>query len=491
MLKNKTLKLLLVFMLLVMFLPGCTVETEYEPQNITYESGVTLRVLVDSNQTLPFFNLHEKVRKTFKEQYAGVEIEVLTIPEDSLDAVLFIQQIRQEIQEGRGPDLYLLSTNGDSRTLLFPDVNQAMRQGAFLNLNGFYEFDNALEKDGLQKIVMDAGMVDGFQYTLPLEYDYPTVAFSPSRLEEAGIDPGLFEDGIVSAMNTVADYGDTYLAFELCEIPYHKTFNFFPQILDYDGQEVTANREELIDYAKAKVRMYCLQVWPNNNEKTGSMELSFGMYRDKQTWQQLGGYLRVQNQLSEVLQETVYSDLEKLDMEIVPLTGPSGEVVAEVSLFGAIDVNCKNPELAYQYLREFLTENGQWMRELGTRETGDLFWTRYSTLSYGYPVRTEDSVGPVFRAIRGRIPPHSSIITAVSPEAAKAFLELDIKDKDVPVLQTEIDVARYPIANLERKLNSDLNSQAAACGYDPDEVDVEAIVDDLLNELQCHVFNNG
>ena len=109
------------------------------------------------------------------------------LPTNEQERAVYLQQLRTEILQGGGPDCYLLSTDNtlildepEQYTYvevepLFADVGPAMRNGLFYDISLLYDANDSFGKDGLNSRIMDAGMVDGKRYVLPLRYDMPVI----------------------------------------------------------------------------------------------------------------------------------------------------------------------------------------------------------------------------------------------------------------------------------------------------------------------------
>ena len=59
------------------------------------------------------------------------------------------------------------------------------------------------------------------------------------------------------------------------------------------------------------------------------------------------------------IHNAVIAKAEGVDLGIYPLRSTDGSVTADITFYGAVTSGCKNPELAYEFLRYFLTEESQ------------------------------------------------------------------------------------------------------------------------------------
>ena len=76
---------------------------------------------------------------------------------------------------------------------------------------------------------MDAGVVNGIRYVLPLRYDIPVIYAQNRALEEAGIDPEILTQDICALMEAFLQTQDPILA---CGLLY-EDFSAFSDFIDY------------------------------------------------------------------------------------------------------------------------------------------------------------------------------------------------------------------------------------------------------------------
>ena len=189
---RKTIAAVLTMLLLcALLLSGCkkepgSSETEGQTEAVTNSTVITEPPDPDKvfwivmDKTVGMTSLVEKLIDTFQSDHPELQVELQVIPtyyfqsdKDKRDAVL--QEIRTAMAEGNGPDVFLLPAAQKNGEPLFVDVNLAMRDGVFADISTYYDADTELDKEGLVTAVMDAGMVDGARYVLPLRYDMPVL----------------------------------------------------------------------------------------------------------------------------------------------------------------------------------------------------------------------------------------------------------------------------------------------------------------------------
>ena len=167
----------------------------------------------------------EFIIQQFQQEHPGVSIRMDILPNQEQAREESLQHIREEMENGTGPDLYLLPT-GTTLTLdhpqkytyrridpLFPDVAAAMELGAFADISTYYDRDTDLDKDGLNQSVMDAGSLDGARYVLPLRYGMPMLYAFDELLADAGISKQTLEGSIESIMCEAVQTRNLNLAY--------------------------------------------------------------------------------------------------------------------------------------------------------------------------------------------------------------------------------------------------------------------------------------
>ena len=193
--------LLVLVLILLMTLPGCK------------EDGpVTLRIVTESINTSTGdwanLRLEQQLSKTilaYKESHENVKFVIEKIPYEGSERTNMLERLRTELMSGKGPDILLLPGNclmlgrqGELKESLILDVNQAMRNGLFADISEYYDADTELGKESLNTTVMDAGVVDGARYVLPLRYDFPVACVSVERFAKTGLSKDTFNTNILS-----------------------------------------------------------------------------------------------------------------------------------------------------------------------------------------------------------------------------------------------------------------------------------------------------
>lgn len=241
--------LLMVLSLMLIGLPGCSVEIPEETGEtirrveFSYPEPVTLR-LVLGNDNAVLTSQIQSVAEDFTAMYEYVTIQIETLSDREAGAKWEtyrqeeINEIHQEMQAGGGPDLFLMDSIY-SPEQVFPDMNEAIRSGCFADLNEYYLADSDLKREQLNTTIMEAGVVDGAQYVLPLRYNFPAVFVDSDRLHEAGLTADVFDIGVSGLLETVVQLGDADVATSISSFDAAKQIlNYFPNLIDYDTRQV-------------------------------------------------------------------------------------------------------------------------------------------------------------------------------------------------------------------------------------------------------------
>ena len=115
----------------------------------------------------------------------------------------------------------------------------------------------------------------------------------------------------------------------------------------------------------------------------------------------------------------------------------------------------------------------------------------------GYCVRTEGSAAPYFDIVWSRVANYLVGMTVydddgnahkISDEFLKErkdwLRQLELTDEDVPILQTEIAAARYPVNDVEIQLTEVLISILDG----ETDMDIAAFAEEIIDELYWHLM---
>ena len=477
--------LLFAVVFTVMLFSGCKKE----------EGTIWVLTEADCSKTITTNGQFDIVVEQFQEKYEAVDVIVERMPLDAEAREIRLQQLRTEIMAGKGPDIFLLPTSMTNLVTdeyepeifylesLFPDVNQAMHNGLFMDISAPYDKDKELDKENLLTTVMDAGVVGEARYALPLRYDIPVIYLDIARLEEFGIDRSIYQQGIVDLMDDVTAYGFDWLAAgadntDLCD----HILNCFPELIDYENQTVSLTREEVLAFLNS----YCAR-----EEAENGAGMTGPTAYDHMLWAEDEEYLpywtteeRAPNGtaiggMGDVINNVIVSQAKDIEVEMLPLAAMDGSVVAEVTFFGAIGANCENPELAYELLRPMLMEDAQWQNHKVR------IITPITYMSEGWPVRARGAGYQVFRNDFEYRYRNRSFSAEKSRVINTVLKDSNVYDEDIEQLFA-IDKVRFPIS-LEFELGITVWQQYGLGNEAIDRFQLEPLVEDFMKKLEWHV----
>ena len=468
--------ILLVSICVPMF--GCsTVEQEKTDEG-------TLRVLIEQSDSDDSDGFYRQITLWIEEfetaHNVTVTLEELPLDEGSRQPM--VQKIRTEIMAGKGPDIIFVPAAGSDiartsgRSYLIEDVPLAMRKGLFYDISEFYDADTELKTEQLQSAVMEAGVLDGARYVLPLRYDIPVFFVETDRFEKTGLSREIFDKNLLELMDCVVAMGNSWEAynFRMHWIYPQFVMNAFSQVFDYDKGKLALTQEDLETFFQT-YQDYWLRVL--HSVAYGDIPMRPILYQYLSTgeyWTKETDSFQLVHSLQNALETVAIGKMNGATLETYPLRSVDGKIVADVTFYGAITAGCQNPELAYEFLRAFLTEDFQWERNL--MGVGGKAW---KLASYGWPVRTEGSVSALAEAAENR-----PLISYTARKYPVVFAGLT--EEDLIVVNCPVDEAQFPIA-LERDLWQALWTLVDNKEKVPADVDISQLAEEWIEKLQVHI----
>lgn len=402
----------------------------------TQEGERTLWVITEETVQDGMNSIARRVADQFIEQQGNVTVKLDVLPNSQEERTAYLAQIEKQAEEGNGPDVYLLPIN-DVLTVehpevytycritpLFPDVEQAMHQGKFQDIGPYYEVDSQLEKDALAEKVMDSGIVNGRRYVIPLRYNLPVLYCSQELLQEQNVDTAIFQAGFDRWMENAVEKGDRILA---CGAEYPSLY-VFGEILDYNQKKVLLSTEDVENYFSLFRNVESLVGSQYVHRSAPSLESSI-----------LGGvmlYPATVGKLNQAMDYAAISTMEGRQFSMVPVRATSGEIVATVTYYAAVDAQCRTPELAYSFIRQFLSEDAQWDR-LRQENTED---SSYGMLEDSWPVRNAGAVPELWKNKKERL----AVLEYSSQERYQALEGFELPEKAIEELSMQIDRVQFP-----------------------------------------------
>lgn len=482
----KRLVYVILALLAVLSLCACSKVDSGDASVATEDDTIELWVLTEKT-TVDNMNYQAKeIQKVIEKEYGNVEIKLDILPYDEEERTAYIESLRVQIMAGDGPDVYLFPTSNvltlkegiycfdQSVDLLFFDVTMSMYNGLFFDISKFYDADEKLEKERLVASVMDAGCIGEARYVLPFRYTYPVIYTVTDELEASGMDISAIESGVLGLYQTAINTGDQLWA---CGAECTKTkWSLFTNTIDYENQEVSVTVEEVAKYLELYQQVKTLvngEIFHRSNihiydylqEDLDSRRYSFPM--------------RV-GTLDNLLEYKMIANANDVELTMIPLRGLDGKLTAEVTYYGAVGAGCDYPELAYEYLRLFLTEEYQWesnRKQSKNNANGYYSNETYGLVAPGWPVLTEGSVNTLWDRTRSQ---NYFVQGYGMTPMKKAVLARELTDEDLPVLQTEVDQAIFPVIGLDDAFSKALRSIHANSDF------IEE-AESLIQELEWHV----
>ena len=453
---------LIILIAAILILTGCAnTEADSEPINLWIVTEVT-----------PSGGMNEQVQyyiDQFQTKHPNVTVQLDILPYGEPQRGKYIKELHKKIEAGEGPDIYLLpnqdivqSQNYWQVEPLFPDVELAMRAGIFADISRNYNFDFKLGKSGLQKTVMDAGVLGAARYVLPLRYEINTVYYFPD-LFTGNTDFDMENCTISELMQFSIDNDDVAIASSVDTTPsrtHDALTTAFSNLIDYDSGEVILSQQELEKYLSTYQEF--AEAYSSGSQMYGGVHLH--------NVEEIVDYAPVRvNTLMGGIAFSAYAKHTGATLKMAPLRTDDGDVVATVAYWGAIGTDCENVETAYEFLRIFLTEEAQWEAAyVDDRSLPPLG-------SYGWPVRAKGAV-PYFydTALKW--------IDRMNGSLLPSYKAIEMTDQDIPVLDADIYIVRFHLCNDFYLRRLELNDYKN--GAVPTDIDIAALAESIIQDLE-------
>ena len=378
----------------------------------------------------------KRIAEAFHAVHSNVEIRLDILPNEESERAIILEKIRAKIAEGNGPDVFLLPTR-DILTLdhpkqysykriemLFPNVDMAMRRGVFLDIHEYYD-RAALQLEGLNNAVMDAGIVGNSRFVLPIRYNLPVIYSFDDEVKSLGLDPTDMDKPIDEWMKKVLELGEPKLSYSA---EYRSLLALGPTF-DYDNKTLQIEDNDVLAFLK----------------DFQMLEKLIGSEKDHRNRAWLSNYLNGTlkhypaqlSQLDSAMTFAAKAKLEGKQLSMHPVKSTSGEVVATISYYGAVGSCTKNPDLAVEFLLQFLSEESQWEqnRYPSHSEQYPGLWEQ------SWPVRTAFCIAKLWEAQKYQA---TMLNYGVSSQTVSNDLnEIALTDEDVPIISAHIDRACF------------------------------------------------
>ena len=256
--------------------------------------------------------------------------------------------------------------------------------------------------------------------------------------------------------------------------------SLFSEICDYDSETNLIDRDEFIHFLKQLNQVYT-GYGNSHDDSTGNL---FNSWQD---------YIDTTSSPATPFSEDKH--IERLDLTylphtlpimkcedkmpaIVPMRAKNGDLVANITYWGAISSACENPDLAYDFLRLFLTpqvQHGGSLVDSSGKEYSMKFDIIYAP---GWPVRYKGFAEARWNDFKCEIENTGGV-----EERKTALLNTSITDEDLPFLDEEITYARFPsVLDMEiyRLLAPLMENEAS-------DNEIEKIADEFIRNLSYHL----
>ncbi len=248
--------------------------------------------------------------------------------------------------------------------------------------------------------------------------------------------------------------------------------NFLSELIDYDTGKVRISEQELELFLRT-YQDYLVRILGSAQNGALSQRPEFLVYLNQGTfWTGTGNFMFI-GSLQQALQNAVIAEEKGIELDMYPILSANGTVIADVTFYGAISSGCTYPDLAYEFLREFLTEDYQWECNIPDNSGA---WTLAAP---GWPVRTKGS-GDALLQSAWRI---SEIYfdfyrNKISKES--------FFNAELPILDIPIDGAQLSIS-LEQEFWQMLSSLYSRDTKQESKVDVNHTAKKWIENLQWHI----
>ncbi len=463
------------------------------------DGSIKLRIVTEkmNGDNMNMNSVLSKVAEAYEKDNPGVKIQIEFLSDNYAEREEQMKLIRNGVLSGEGPDVFLLpGGQTNSRLLpLFFDVELAMRNGMFYDVSAFYDKDEFLEKEYLNDIIMEAGVLEGSRYVLPLYYDIPVVMIDSPIAAAYGIDTERLKANVFDMMDTLLETENPMWCAGAYMGIVNNSFchDVFPDLIDYSSEEVMLTKDEVAAYMR-KIQLLHSYVGQLSPEAAYSIyDNSMKAYIDRgSNWNTAGFPIHVTT-LNYAFEYAAIAKSKNEPLEMFPLRASDGSVNANVTYWGAVGAGSKYPDLAYDFLRIFLQEDVQWERirmdsnKVANTEPWRLHSKDYNIpwglVTNGWPVRSGDSVEYIWRSYYKSL--HSyDIMSDGNNYYVHRLKDIAMEDADFQILNTEIDEVRFS-NKYERDLSKDLASlNNGANGFAPNTVNADELAMNAILNLE-------
>ena len=262
------------------------------------------------------------------------------------------KQTMTKVLAGEGPDILIM------RVKDFPNINKMFQSKLFYDLNTLIKDDKSFKMDEYNKVVMDSGIVDGKRYVVPLFFNISAITTTKSFLSKNGLN--IPEGGVswteLSQMvkkfvnNNKNDgkymFGSDFSFDSLI-------YNSYMKFVDFNKKESSFDSEEFISLLNIYKDIQAA-VCPDEVAKKSNIAdlMKNGTYGIVQWDTNIQARQSMDSFYKQIFGEEVY---------MIPSPGDkqTADITAGVRVVAGINVNCKKPQEAYEFLKQLLSKDNQ------------------------------------------------------------------------------------------------------------------------------------
>lgn len=476
-------KLILLLLACCLLLCGCG-----SADGIPTED-VELWVVTELTEDYGMNDQANRMIKAFADLYPNVTVRLDILPTGAEERAVYLEKIRTSIMAGEGPDVYLMPTSNfvpDRGSLvdmeeqvvpLFRDVSLSMYNGLFYDISEYYDADDTLGKDELNTPVMDAGVMDGCRYVIPLRYDIGVYLVDRGILEALGADISVFDGTIADVMALAAQLQSKQLSESAGPTNMEYYFSAFN---DYQNGMVELTVEEVAEYMRLYQSTEALREWGLEDcYATSSMYIRHNIFFAAQ------GHPLYHTQLSSLLNCMATAKVLGEEIEMYPQRASDGSLNAVVRYYAAVGATTVYPKLSYEFVRLFLGVEAQHETYLATK----YYAAATSNACIGWPVRNVGSVEARFTNLKFQLSESdfSAFDGAVTRARRYQSKKLTMTDTDLPAVFWEVDHAWLPITMENEDSLGIYCTQLLDDDFKPTDVDIDALARAYIDEMQLYL----
>lgn len=482
-------KLFILILTLALFLHGCGENT---PEPTESDGPIELWVITEKTDDYGMNQQARVLKNEFQTKYDNVTVKLDILPDDESEREVYLESLRAQIMAGAGPDIYLLPVvDSVHEERLIEDVEQSMHNGLFADISAHYNNDTELNTDGLVTSVMDAGTIDQARYILPLRYDMMVCFADAAMLEECGITFDSTTNAIdlmdlaITRQNAIlADSVLPYIAYRSgnTNLKYSSFgLSYLGKCMNYSTDSLTITKEDMAEFIQKYTELLMILNQAEEDELP-IIGATKSVYHYVEFGTDFGSSVPLAvGALSNAMDYVAIANAEGREIAMYPISSANREVTANVTYYGAIGANCSHVELAYEYLRSFLTEDSQWEQNMDAESV-----LNYNMIASGWPVRSQGAVESLWENKR-------ICVTSIKPDAEgesprkNGIKSQHLTDADIPVLTATIDSARFQISTEWHEFGNAFY-ELPIVATDELSIDyIDSLAESLIDSLNWHL----